>query len=269
MQSNRFKLTVKGDRKDQSIRLSALVHQLNSLKQTLGHVATAIGDGEASDLCFRIVGITMNSPATFEVEAISQSGKKRPGMRVVSKLKRDILSITAGRRPVNANIDLLESYCALVKPMQQYHAMEVSLDFDGEEVPLPQNLDIKVDDILGPDQTERGSVTGSLEVLDVHDKHNVFFKIYPIVGPRTIKCHFRQDMLAQAIAGINHFVRVYGLLNYKKSEKFPHIIKADTMEIIPESSHVYPISALRGIAPDAYDDMTSTEYVEKVRNAEW
>ena len=76
-------------------------------------------------------------------------------------------------------------------------------------------------------------------------------------------------MLPQASAGINHFVQITGLLHFKKAEKFPHLIKVDSIEILPEKSDARPLASLRGIAPDAYGGLVSTEYVEKVRNGEW
>ncbi|MCB1506872.1 MAG: hypothetical protein KDJ47_18045 [Hyphomicrobiaceae bacterium] len=267
MQSSKFKITVKGDEADESIRLSDLVDQLNALKLALNQVDAAITGGKASDLYYRVIKITMNSPATFEVEAVSKSGSRSHGRRVVSKLSRDIKAVISGKRPRDADLDLLESYRALVKPMQR-HVMEVSLQFDGEPVQLPRNLDMKVDEILGPDQTEQGSVVGSLDALDIHDGKNLF-KVYPVVGPKSIRCRFQRDLMSQAISGINHFVRISGLLHYKKAEKFPHLIKVASIEVLPERADARPLSSLRGIAPGAYEGLTSTEYVEKVRNGEW
>jgi hypothetical protein len=267
VRSNKFKLTVKGAEADESIRLGDLAEQLNALKQTLDQVDAALNGDKKSDLYYRITNITMNSPATFEVEAISRSGARTHGKRVVSRLNRDLSSVVAGKRPRNADIELIESYCSLLKPMQR-HGMEVSLKFADNEILLPRKSDMNVDNILGADLAERGSVVGSLDALDIHERHNIF-KIYPVVGPRVIRCHFRQDMLAQVVSGINRFVRIFGLLHYKKSEKFPHSINVDTIEVLPERSDACSLSNLRGIAPNAYDGLTSTEYVEKVRNDEW
>ncbi|KWK50430.1 hypothetical protein WT81_33350 [Burkholderia stagnalis] len=267
MRSSKFKITVKGDEADESIRLGDLVDQLNALKLTLNQVDASIAGGKPSDLYYRVTKITMNSPITVEVEAVSKSGSRARGQRVVSKLNRDIRSVIAGKRPREADLDLLESYRALVKPMQR-HVVEVSFQFENELVPLPRNLDIKVDEILGPDQTEQGSIVGSLDVLDIHNHRNVF-KVYPVVGPKSIKCSFTRAQLPEAIAGINHFVKISGLLHYKKAEKFPHLIKVDSIEVLPERGNVSSLSGLRGMVPDAFDGLSSTEYVEKVRNGEW
>ena len=68
---------------------------------------------------------------------------------------------------------------------------------------------------------------------------------------------------------LDAFDEIIGLLHFKKAEKFPHLIKVDSIEILPEKSDARPLASLRGIAPEAYGGLVSTEYVEKVRNGEW
>lgn len=268
MKSSKFKITMKGDEADDSLRLSDLIDQLNALKQTLNQIDLAVSGQKAPSLYYRITKITMNSPATFEVEAVSKVRGTSHGRRVISKFDRDLRSVIAGKRPKDTGLDLMESYRGLVQPMRK-HVAGVSLQFDDEKpMKLPLNLDMKVEDILGPDQVEEGSIVGSLDVIDVHGQRN-FFKVYPIVGPSSIKCQFPGGMLPEAIAGIKHFVRISGQLHYKKAEKFPHLIKVTSIEVLPEKSDSPKLSSLRGIATGAYGGLSSAEYVEKVRNGDW
>ena len=46
-----------------------------------------------------------------------------------------------------------------MRPMRQ-HVGQVSLVFDDQAIEVPRNLDMKVEEILGPDQVERGSIVG-------------------------------------------------------------------------------------------------------------
>lgn len=268
MKSSKFKITLRGDEAGDSLRLSDLIEQLNALKQTLNQIDLAVSGQKTPSLYYRITNITMNSPATFEVEAVSKLRGPSYGRRVVSKLDRDLRQVISGKRPKETGLDLMESYRALVLPMRK-HVAEVSLQFENNQpMDLPRSLDIKVDEILGPDQVEEGSVIGSLDVIDVHNQKN-FFKIYPVVGPSSIKCQFPNGMLPNAIEGIKHFVRITGLLHYKKAEKFPHLIKVSSIEVLPERSDAPTLSSLRGIAPSAYGGLSSSEYVQKVRNDNW
>lgn len=268
MKSSKFKITMKGDEADDSLRLNDLIDQLNALKQTLNQIDLAVSGQKSPSLYYRVTKITMNSPATFEVEAVSKAHGPSHGRRVVSKLDSDLRKVIAGKRPKDSGLDLMESYRTLVLPMRK-HVAGVSLQFDdAQPMDLPRNLDMKVEDILGPDQIEEGSVVGSLDVIDVHNQRNIF-KVYPIVGPSSIKCLFQSGMLPNAVAGIKHFVRISGMLHYKKAEKFPHLIKVSSIDVLPERSDAPSLSSLRGIATGAYGGLSSSEYVEKVRNGDW
>jgi len=269
MKSNKFKITLTGDDAGESLRLSDLIDQLNAVKSALNQVDVALSGTRTPTLYYRVTNITMNSPATFELEAVSRAPRapRAHSRRVVSKFNRDLKTVIGGKRPKEADLELLESYGALVEPMRK-HVAQVSLQFDDQSLELPRNLDMKVDEILGPDQVEQGSVIGSLDVIDVHNKRNLF-KIYPVVGPSSIKCRFPQEMLPNAVAGIQHFVRIHGELHFKKSEKFPHLIKVAKIEVLPEKSDSAGLSKLRGMAAGALGGMSSTEYVELVRNGGW
>ena len=268
MPSGKFKITLKGEDADDSIRLSDLIDQLNAFKSTLNQIDASISGKKSPTLYYRVISITMNSPATFVVEAVGkQKSDIAHGRRVVSKLSRDLKSVIAGKRPKETDLDLLESYGALVQPMRK-HLAQVSLQFDNVPVELPRNLGMTVEEILGPDQVELGSVIGSLDMIDVHNRKNQF-KVYPVVGPASIKCQFTEGMLGQAVDGIKRFVRISGELHFKKTEKFPHLIKVSKIEILPERSDAAPLSGLRGIAAGALRGMSSMEYVEKVRNGDW
>lgn len=267
MHSSKFKITLKGDEADDSIRLSDLIDQLNAVKQVLNQVDVSVSGKKVPSLYYRIVGISMNSPATFEVEAVSRADALGHGRKVISKFHRDLKSVVAGKRPKAADLELLESYGGLVAPMRK-HMAEVSIQFDDTSLQLPRNLGLKVDEILGPDQIELGSIVGSLDVIDIHNQRNQF-KIYPVVGPASVRCNFAKGMLNEAIAGINHFVRIYGELRFKRAEKFPHLINVLRIEVLPENSDSPSLLALRGLAAGALEGKTSVEYIERQRNGEW
>ena len=212
----------------------------------------------------------MNSPAIFELEAVPKvrdKARRAYSSRVVAKFNSDLKTVIAGKRPPEADLDLLEAYGALVQPMRK-HISQVSLQFDDLPMELPRNLDMKVEEILGPDQIEQGSIVGSLDVIDVHNQKNLF-KIYPVVGPASIRCRFPQGMLREAINSIQRFVRIHGELHYKKSEKFPHLVKVSRIEPLPEQTDKASLSSLRGMAVGALGDQSSSEYVDMVRNGDW
>jgi hypothetical protein len=42
-----------------------------------------------------------------------------------------------------------------------------------------------------------------------------------------------------------------------------------SIEVLPEESDLPKLSALRGMAKDAFEGLSSTDFVEKVRNGDW
>jgi hypothetical protein len=263
----RFKVTLKGDEADDSLRLSDLIDQLAAIKQVLNHIDKRISDRKSPGLYYRITAISMNSPVTLEVEAVSKQDTQNYGPQVVDRFGRDIQQVIRGHRPEDADFDLLEAYKLLVQPLKR-HMSQFIVQIDNDRIDIPKSLDAKVDAILGPDQVERGSITGSLDVLDIHAGKNLF-KVYPVVGPSSVKCHFAKGMLKKAVSGIDHFVKISGELHYKKAEKFPHFVEVDHIEVLLEQADIPKLSSMRGMAKDAYDGLSSTDYIDKIRNGDW
>lgn len=265
MNDGRFKVTLKGDEADEGVRLSDLIDQLDTIKQVLNQIDKRVSGRKSPGLYYRITALSMNSPITLEVEAVTKQQGPNYGSQVISRFGKDIQEIIGGHRPKDADIDLLESYRALVQPK---HISQFIFQIDSDQIDVPKSLDAEVERILGPDQVERGSLTGSLDVLDIHNGRNLF-KVYPMVGPSSVKCHFAQGMFKEAVAGIDRFVRIHGTLHYKKAEKFPHFMEVERIEVLPEASDLPKLSSMRGMAEDAFEGLSSTDFVEKIRDGDW
>jgi hypothetical protein len=267
MSDNKFTIILKGDEADASLRLGDLIAQLDALKLILNHLDKRISGRKSPGLYYRVTNLSMNSPTTIEMEAVAKDQENNYGNAVVNRLGRDLQDVIANRRPAEADLDLMEAYKGLVSPMKR-HLAEFIFQSDNGEIAIPKTLDARVDAILGPDQMEFGSIVGSLEVIDVHQQKNLF-KIYPMVGASSIKCHFQNDLLPKALSGLGSFVRISGELHCKKSEKYPHFMQVHALEILPEYSGAPLLSSLRGMARQAFGGLPAEEYVERVRNESW
>ena len=122
MITNRFKITLKGDDADESLRLTDLIAQLDSVKKVLNELDKRVSGKKATSLYYRVVGLSMNSPATIEIEAVSKVAspakpvKSRHASVVINRMKRDIKEVNRGKRPPDADIELLETYKGLSHP---------------------------------------------------------------------------------------------------------------------------------------------------------
>ena len=274
MITNRFKITLKGDEADESLRLSDLIAQLDSIKKVLNELDKRVSGKPAASLYYRVVGLSMNSPAMIEIEAVLKATKasatvvkSRHASVVINRLKRDIKDVNKGKRPPDADIELLETYKSLSHP-QKSHITQFRFESNSTAVDVPRSFEEKVDAILGLDHKERGSLVGSLEVIDIHNQRNIF-RVFPTLGPSSIRCKFPAALLSKAVDGIGHFVRISGDLHFKSSEKFPHFMTVTKIEKLPEKPSDVSLSALRGMAKGAFGNLAAADYVDKLRNGDW
>ena len=267
MNNGRFKLTLKGDEADDSLRLADLIDQLDAVKQVLNQIDKRVSGRKSPGLYYRVTALTMNSPVTIEVEAVGKKPESSYGPQVVDRFSRDVRQVISGQRPADADLELLESYKVLVQPLKR-HIAQLVVQVSEDTFEVPKSFDAKVDSILGPDQIERGSIVGSLEVLDIHNDRNLF-RIYPVIGPSSVRCHFPRQMFKHAVAGIKHFVKITGDLHFKRAEKFAHFVEVESMEVLPEESDLPKMSLLRGVARGAIGTDSSTEFVDKLRDGDW
>lgn len=271
--TNRFTIRLTGDEADESLRLNDLITQLDAVKRALNELDKRVTGKSNTTLYYRVVGLSMRSPAEVVIEAVSKAktkagtpAKSKHGSVVVKRLQHDIEQVGRGKRPAHADIELLETYKDLSP--RDTHVTRFEIETGRVKVEVPQSIAAKVDTILGPDQVEFGSLVGSLEVIDIHNKRNNF-RIFPAVGRSSIKCHFPTALLPDALAGINHFVRISGELHFKSSEKFPHYMAVTKIELLPDRPADVSLKSIRGMAKNAFGSLSSTDYVNKVRDGDW
>jgi hypothetical protein len=267
--TNRLKITLKGDEANDSLRLNDLIARLDSIKRVLNELDKRVSGQSTPTLYYRIVGLSMKSPAMIEIEAVSRArtspAKSKHGSAVIKRLQHDIEQVKRGKRPANSDIELLESYKGL-SPSSS-HVTQFELQTGSHKTDVPASLEAKVDLILGPDQVEYGTLVGSLEVIDIHAQRNTF-RIYPAVGRTSVKCHFPNSLLADALGGIGHFVRISGELHYKSAEKYPHFMSVRRIERLPARPADVSLTAIRGMAKGAFGNAGSTAFVDKLRDGD-
>ena len=93
------------------------------------------------------------------------------------------------------------------------------------------------------------------------------FYIYPSLGPKKVVCHFPEAMVLDAIKAIQHHVEVTGNLKFKHRDFFPHEVEVENLRVFPPVNELPSLMSLRGIAPNATDDLDSVAFVRKRRNA--
>jgi len=277
MTYRRITVQIKGDPSDNDkVYLHDFISQLEAIRTSLSHLESEISGAGSSPLQYRLVDLTYKSPATVVWEIIP--GRKGPDVSalVADRYIGTIKHIESGTIPESISSDLLESFRRIGPPIQKPQKKKpikqrlslVTIATDGAKVDVTESLEPKIEKIVGPDEFEYGSISGDLELINIHADANTF-RIYPVIGPKKVDCHFKKEDLQKAISGIGRYVEVRGELRYKKRDKFAYAVNATEIEVFPEEKDLPSILDLRGIAPQATGDMTSEEFVRRLRDASW
>lgn len=279
MSYRRITIQIKGDPSDNDkLRLQDFISQLEAIRNGLIHLESEVADTGTSPIRYQVVDLTHQSPATVVLDLIPPRKGRDITAFVADNFIERIKHIQNGAIPENVASDMLDPYRrigprfqkprkAQKKPFERYLTL-VSIATESDKVDITESLEPEIEKLVGPDEIEYGSIAGDLELINIHANVNTF-RIYPVIGAKKVDCHFRKTDLQKAIAGIGRYVEVQGELRYKRRDKFPYAVNATTIEIFPEEKDLPSILDLKGIAPKATDDMTSEEFVRRLRNDDW
>jgi hypothetical protein len=245
----RISVTIEGTADGGAPTLNEFLKQLEAVKVALKQTERAVTGTDEPDVRFKIVGLSMKSPATVVLEEIPVvvAGKRKPLPRTaISERFVSTLNQINTRGTVPAKIrelSTLEAYRS-VGAAARYGAITIaSAD---RRVEIAAEFDQKVERIIGPDQVFEGSVTGVLLAINLHNTTQ--FAIYPPVGPPKVACTFPAELKKRVIEGIDRNVRVVGKLRYKHWAPFPHAITAQEIQVYPPADELPTLESLYGLA---------------------
>ncbi|MEK8016755.1 MAG: hypothetical protein VSS75_007790 [Candidatus Parabeggiatoa sp.] len=265
MKKNQFSITFKGSLDDdEHLRLSDFVNQLGAFKTVLGYIDSSINQQSQKSTYYRVIDLSHSSPACVVLEAVPLKSMNDNTHTIIHQLFRGLQDIISGRLPHDYNDQILQSLKKIVAPRMT----EIKLSYDNEDINIPLNLAAKIDSLLGPDEVIEESMTGTLEMLDIHAPKNKF-RIYPVIGPKKVDCYFSVDLLQKAIDGVSHYVNVEGEFKYKSSSPFPYAVDVTDIEIYPDEDELPTLFNLQGIAPNATGQKRSEDFVRGIRDNEW
>jgi len=123
----------------------------------------------------------------------------------------------------------------------------------------------KVTRLIESEERYEGIVRGVIEAINLHGDANVF-RIYPDIGPTKVTCHFTDELQPRAIAALGYFVEIRGVLKRKTSAAHPYAAEATAIEIFPDEEELPTLSQLRGIEPGLTGELSSEDYVRRLRD---
>jgi hypothetical protein len=264
---------------NQYVTLSAFISQLEAVKAALKQTERTITGEEEPSVYYRIVGLRYSSPATVVLEAVSLASrphwkpkKKRSLSRedysrpIVTRFFHSLKEIREKRqRPEKADLQLLQAYRNLTSALEK-NVSRIKLTNSEEGVDIDRSFQAAIDEIIGPDELVEGSVSGTLEKLNLHNTTR--FDIFPTAGPNQIACDFKPQLRSQVVKAVDKYVTVFGKLRYKRLEDFPYAIDAESIEVMPPENDLPTLFDIKGIAPDLTQGKGAMVFLEEIRDAE-
>jgi len=184
---------------------------------------------------------------------------------LVDKFKNSVKQIQDGVIPGDLDYDLLTSFKNLVGPIgDEYETL--TLGTNGDDYSVDRRFVKYIELEIVAEEQCFGTVEGDLDQINVHKGINIFY-IYPQIGPNRVKCHFPESLLNDAKAAIGFQVAVVGLLKYQARSNYPNEINVEEIEVYPDETELPTMTDLRGLAPNATGELSSEEFVRKLRDA--
>jgi hypothetical protein len=246
-------------------RLNTLLHQLQFLGAMLKEIDLMVANKKTT--YYRIINLKLSSPAEIWLEAIPLDNK----LNITPILRQRLIDeLNNVRNKADAAAKAPRSFLETLKGITSSLGKEIScaaIISDSHRIDLDKPFRENLEIFLAPDRQCYGSVEGVLEAINLHNKNE--FSIFPTIGPRKILCTFTRDLRKQAIEGIEKMVLVSGIMSYRYKEKYPYKIAVkEPIRVYPPEEELPHLADLRGIAPDATGDLSSEEFVGKIRD-EW
>jgi hypothetical protein len=249
------------------LRLDDFLDELQRVKAALRETERLVS-GRAPSLYFRIKKLQKNSPASVTLEAASDAQDERAEPQfasyVVRSLSTNLRLISHKKRlPKKIDVPVLETYRELVAPSEK-RQIDVQIQVGNHSVLINRKFRDILDEAIGEDEFSYGSLSGTIEAINLHDKRR--FWLYPTVGPARVIGKFRNKDRKRFAAAVDKYVTVFGRLRYKTWDMYPYAIFADDIQIHDDKAPT--LYDMKGMSPDATGTLTTQEYIDHIRD-EW
>jgi hypothetical protein len=257
---------------DGTISLAGFLDGLEKIRAALFYTARISADvepGRPIQVRYKIIDLDHRSPFKVVLEASVMNGRADStsiGLEMVRNLSRLTKVSPKGAPPIR-DIDALQAYRRIGDPVERHMTGKLMIQSGRSRVQITHDYVRKLDHVIGPDTTERGSVTGWLLKVNLHNTSR--FDIYPTVGPKRVACRFGRALREKVLNSVGKYVTVYGELRFKQWDNFPYAIRADDIVAHPPASELPRLTDLRGMAPNATGELRSEDFIDSLRQEDW
>lgn len=266
-ETNKLTIKLSGSDKDGGfVRLEEFAEFIKILQSSLRKIDSSLSGEEKPSTYYRITNLK-SSRATVTFEAIPI--RKDIGItdRIIPIFLDGIDRIqNKCQLPNYFELSHLEYFKGLGKLLNK-HVKYIEIENRDKHINITSQLNVSIEKILGKDITSKGSITGHLDILNVHSR-NVFW-IYPTIGPQKIECFFNHEKLFEKVKeGIERYVNVMGIISYRGKDLIPYKMTVENIEIYPLENELPILLDLKGIAPELVGGKDAVTFIREIRDAE-
>jgi len=251
------------------VSLGTFIEKLNALKDALTEADKLVSGGEQKKKEFLVAELRHSSPAMvglseFGIEADSN------GDNSVQKFFVNFLQRVSKREKIAA-----ERYAKLINKLKALAngagSKYQTLWIDGVGLPtvvFDREMREALDSALPSIKKSVGSIKGIVRKYSSINKNQKYFRLILPANGREVKCVFREELLSQAAAAVEKNVTIEGNLSYYGDTFWPFEVKVKSIIVHGDDSELPKLSELYGVAPNATGDLSTDDYIRKIRN-EW
>jgi hypothetical protein len=265
-------LTVEGlESENGHVRADEFIDKLTHFLTALNGIDRLVGQSGSPSLYYRIVGAVHNgTPLKFTLEPVLRKNTKKADKDHLQNFhKRFFREVDAIKRmePVSPDVEdrLLEHLLDITSGIGESFK-SATISNGKEQVELDRNFEKNLRKLIEEEDVSYGSIEGKLDAVNLHERTRRFW-IYPKIGPDRVRCDFLPGTFDQIKEALGHRVRVIGQKFFRPPSPYPFRINVKDFEKLSDEK-IVSIKDLGGIAPDATGEMSSVEFVRKIRN-EW
>ncbi len=214
---------------------------------------------------YEVAELSTNSPATVKLAPVSLDQKHDVAAERVDRFLSNLAAIRSGGvAPAEYDRPMLEKISEMASGVRKKRA-KMTISYANCSVEINYIFERRIIKLLEQTENMFGSIEGKLEALNFHNGQNVC-AVYPIAGARKIICHFSDAHRSRIKSAIDRYVVVTGMVEYQYRDEFPHRIEVRDIDPIDDSGPFPSLHELRGIAPDATDELETDEFVRRMRD---
>jgi hypothetical protein len=252
----------------QDVRLGDFIAQLEGVKKALRETERLFSGKEELSLDYKIVDLRHSSPSVVVLEPVPLPGAPQGfGNEVAEGFSKELgLIKRRGKLLGEPELSRLQAYQDMGYRKDGLLS-EVKISVGKRTVAIDQAFQGKLEKILGPDEWVQGSISGFLEMVNLHNTNR--FTVYPTIGPKKVTGNFSPAIRSAVKNAIGNFVTVHGKLAYKTWSPFPHKLFAQEVSAHPSDSELPSVFDMRGAMPDITGGLTSIDFIDRIRDENW